>query len=180
MFSHVCCWTSFHVYYLLRDFGIIKSNSKLFLVVSWKYEKLQTRRQAADELIEFVPLQIHAIALSSVCYNPAVYIFLNENFRSEVRKLLTTFQQCRQLKWRRQAHNLGEARCCFADPADPCFGPLNSCPATSFNLATPGPPGEAASFSRAGDIPSVLISNCNQSSCFPGTSTNMGNLRVQL
>jgi len=57
------CWLPFNVYYLLLDFGITKStNFSIFLSCHW-------------------------LAMSSVCYNPFVYCWLNENFRKEAKKV---------------------------------------------------------------------------------------------
>ncbi|CAG2183444.1 unnamed protein product [Oppiella nova] len=56
------CWLPFNVYYLLLDFGITKkANFLIFLLCHW-------------------------LAMSSVCYNPFVYCWLNENFRKEAKK----------------------------------------------------------------------------------------------
>jgi hypothetical protein len=61
------CWLPFNVYYLLLDFGITKSSDfSIFLSCHW-------------------------LAMSSVCYNPFVYCWLNDNFRKEAKKVFQFF-----------------------------------------------------------------------------------------
>lgn len=63
------CWLPFNVYYLLRDFGVTEgSNYHAFLVCLW-------------------------LAMSSVCYNPFVYCWLNEDFQREAKLVLNCFRR---------------------------------------------------------------------------------------
>lgn len=56
-------WAPFNIYYLLLDGKIIKKTDfKIFLLCHW-------------------------LAMSSICYNPFVYCWLNENFRNEAKKM---------------------------------------------------------------------------------------------
>ncbi|XP_054162431.1 G-protein coupled receptor 83-like [Oppia nitens] len=65
------CWLPFNVYYLLLDFEIIeKPNFVIFLLCHW-------------------------LAMSSVCYNPFVYCWLNENFRKEAKRFFTFILEIR-------------------------------------------------------------------------------------
>ncbi|CAH1784317.1 unnamed protein product [Owenia fusiformis] len=58
------CWMPLNLYHLLTDLrpDLFRHNSIAFFVCYW-------------------------IALSSVCYNPFIYCWLNENFRNEVKKV---------------------------------------------------------------------------------------------
>jgi hypothetical protein len=58
------CWLPLNVYHLLTDFNIINYRSSLFLVVHW-------------------------FAMSSICYNPFIYCWLNENFKSRAKMLFS-------------------------------------------------------------------------------------------
>lgn len=58
------CWLPLNVYYLLVDFGVIQMNFHIFLPCHW-------------------------FAMSSVCYNPFVYCWLNESFRNEAKRIFS-------------------------------------------------------------------------------------------
>ncbi|XP_054158946.1 G-protein coupled receptor 83-like [Oppia nitens] len=64
------CWLPINVYHLLVDFKLIKHNFTVFLVVHW-------------------------FAMSSVCYNPFIYCWLNESFRKGSKKFLKSLVRCR-------------------------------------------------------------------------------------
>mgnify|MGYP002715448274 CR=1 FL=1 len=63
------CWFPLNLYHLLNDFKLIRSNFRLFLICHW-------------------------FAMSSVCYNPFIYCWLNESFKKGARKFLNTFFKC--------------------------------------------------------------------------------------
>lgn len=68
------CWLPFNVYYLLLDFGVTKStNYGAFLICHW-------------------------LAMSSVCYNPFIYCWLNEHFQSEFKQVYQRLRMCFQFK----------------------------------------------------------------------------------
>ncbi|XP_054157471.1 G-protein coupled receptor 83-like [Oppia nitens] len=57
------CWFPLNVYHLLTDFDIIDYSLTIFFIV-------------------------HCFAMSSVCYNPFIYCWLNKRFKEKVKKLL--------------------------------------------------------------------------------------------
>ncbi|KAJ6221992.1 hypothetical protein RDWZM_000537 [Blomia tropicalis] len=64
------CWLPFNVYYLLLDTGVTKStNYVAFLLCLW-------------------------LAMSSVCWNPLVYAWLNEHFQREAKTALAQIKNC--------------------------------------------------------------------------------------
>ena len=63
------CWLPLNLYHLLNDFKLIRSNFRLFLICHW-------------------------FAMSSVCYNPFIYCWLNESFKKGARKFINTFLKC--------------------------------------------------------------------------------------
>ena len=69
------CWLPLNVYHLVSDVaasaGPTRHNSTAFLVCHW-------------------------LAMSSVCYNPFVYCWLNSNFRNAVRTCTSVFVRNRQ------------------------------------------------------------------------------------
>jgi len=66
------CWLPFNVVNILNDF-----NNDILL---WKYRNVCF-------------FAVHVIAMSSTCYNPFLYSWLNENFRKEFKQVLPGFQQ---------------------------------------------------------------------------------------
>lgn len=63
------CWFPLNLYHILVDFKLVKSNFNVFLVCHW-------------------------IAMSSVCYNPFIYCWLNESFRKGASKLFHIICWC--------------------------------------------------------------------------------------
>lgn len=55
-----CCWLPYNLYYLLKDFGVIHYDLHFQIAVHW-------------------------LAMSSVCYNPFIYFWLNRRFQSILR-----------------------------------------------------------------------------------------------
>ena len=60
------CWFPLNLYHLLNDFKLIRPNFRLFLICHW-------------------------FAMSTVCYNPFIYCWLNESFKKGARKFINTF-----------------------------------------------------------------------------------------
>ncbi|XP_054164303.1 G-protein coupled receptor 83-like [Oppia nitens] len=56
------CWLPLNAYHLLMDLNILPHNYTIFLI-------------------------LHALAMSSVCYNPMIYCFMNQAFRRGVRNV---------------------------------------------------------------------------------------------
>ena len=64
------CWLPFNVYYLLIDFHVLKgTNMTVFLACHW-------------------------LAMSSVCYNPFIYCWLNEHFQKEFKLVFQRIKAC--------------------------------------------------------------------------------------
>ncbi|CAG2161942.1 unnamed protein product [Oppiella nova] len=55
------CWLPLNMYHLLCDFGLTRRNFKVFILCHW-------------------------FAMSSVCYNPFIYCYLNQNFKNAAKK----------------------------------------------------------------------------------------------
>ena len=67
------CWFPINIYHLLADFQLINHNYKIFLVCHW-------------------------FAMSSVCYNPFIYCWLNSTFRSGAKSLITLIIKCKRIQ----------------------------------------------------------------------------------
>ena len=65
------CWLPLNIYYLVIDFNIMN------LMQSSQFKQVKNQ----------VFLICHWFAMSSVCYNPFVYCWLNEEFKNEVKKV---------------------------------------------------------------------------------------------
>ena len=63
------CWFPLNLYHLLVDFKLMRPNFNVFLICHW-------------------------IAMSSVCYNPFIYCWLNESFRKGAVKLFKIICWC--------------------------------------------------------------------------------------
>ena len=57
------CWLPLNLFNILSDFNVIKSSYKLFLIFHW-------------------------FAMSSVCYNPFIYFWLNKQYRKAARTVI--------------------------------------------------------------------------------------------
>ncbi|XP_067125318.1 G-protein coupled receptor 83-like [Centruroides vittatus] len=66
------CWFPLNLYHLLIDFDLGKASATVFFLCHW-------------------------LAMSSVCYNPFIYCWLNENFRSAAKSWTTCFHRCKNL-----------------------------------------------------------------------------------
>lgn len=62
------CWFPLNCYVLLLSSKVIRTNNALYFAFHW-------------------------FAMSSTCYNPFIYCWLNENFRVELKALLRMFQR---------------------------------------------------------------------------------------
>lgn len=84
------CWMPLNLYHILTDFhpdtSVFKYDSTVFFVFHW-------------------------IAISSTCYNPFVYCWMNESFRKEVKSRVACFRSRHTTSWRKQDGLLG--RCDF-------------------------------------------------------------------
>jgi len=67
--AFAACWFPLNLLHLLVDFKLIKYNWNLFMVCHW-------------------------IAMSSVCYNPFIYCWLNDSFRKGATKLFRIICWC--------------------------------------------------------------------------------------
>ena len=56
------CWLPLSIYHILADFQIVAHNSNMFIVCHW-------------------------LAISSACYNPIIYCWLNKDFRINLDRL---------------------------------------------------------------------------------------------
>ena len=57
------CWLPLNLFNILSDFDVIQSSYKLFLIFHW-------------------------FAMSSVCYNPFIYFWLNKQYRKAARTVI--------------------------------------------------------------------------------------------
>jgi hypothetical protein len=67
----------------------------------------------------------HAIAMSSTCYNPFLYAWLNENFRKEFKQVLPCFRTARRrddTAKRKGRGGAGSRNPAVRDQPDPCNG----------------------------------------------------------
>ena len=88
------CWLPLNVYYLLVDFKVIGHHFKLFITCHW-------------------------FAMSSVCYNPFIYCWLNQSFRKAAKKFLRLFFHCSTSQFQSQSSrriNDGQAIECHDEP----------------------------------------------------------------
>ena len=65
------CWLPLNIYYLIIDFNFMN------LMESTQFKRVKNQ----------IFLICHWFAMSSVCYNPFVYCWLNDEFKNEVRKV---------------------------------------------------------------------------------------------
>ncbi len=61
----------------------------------------------------------HALAMSSTCYNPFLYVWLNENFRKEFKKVLPCFRSyCSTVAAMEMRHRVIRQQCNGTEPID--------------------------------------------------------------
>lgn len=64
----------------------------------------------------------HAIAMSSTCYNPFLYAWLNENFRKEFKQVLPCFRNARRRDDSGKRKAKGNKKTTVKEQTDPCNG----------------------------------------------------------
>lgn len=75
------CWFPLNIYHLLADFKLISYNYKIFLISHW-------------------------FAMSSVCYNPFIYCWLNSTFRNEAKRLINMIIKCKVINAEIHTNNI--------------------------------------------------------------------------
>jgi hypothetical protein len=76
------CWFPLNLYHMLTDFGLINYQSTLFFLCHW-------------------------FAMSSVCYNPFIYCWLNEKFKRQVKSIFGCVLRKRKPNTRHEDYSNG-------------------------------------------------------------------------
>uniref|UniRef100_A0A2K6T6F6 G protein-coupled receptor 83 n=1 Tax=Saimiri boliviensis boliviensis TaxID=39432 RepID=A0A2K6T6F6_SAIBB len=95
------CWFPLNCYVLLLSSKVIRTNNALYFAFHW-------------------------FAMSSTCYNPFIYCWLNENFRTELKALLNMCQRPPKPREERPPSPVPSFRVAWTEKSDSQRAPLTS------------------------------------------------------